>query len=61
MTVHSLPSALALSCNRPNFFPGLLTNGIVLEHAERAVGARAAEGHEEARQGHRHEAHRDGS
>lgn len=30
----------------------LLTNGVVLEHAERAVGTRAAEGHEEARQGH---------
>ena len=42
-------------------FPGLLTNRVVLEHAERAVGTRAAEGHEEAGQGHRHEADRDGS
>ena len=38
-----------------------LTDWIVLEHAERAVGTRAAEGHEEACHGHRHEAHRDGS
>ena len=47
--------------NRYPEFPGLLTNRVVLEHAERAVGTRAAEGHEEAGQGHRHEADRDGS
>lgn len=41
--------------------PGALTNRIVLEHAERAVSTRTAEGHEEACHGHRHEAHRDGS
>ena len=42
-------------------FPELLTDRVILEHAERAVGARAAESHEEARQGHRHEAYCDGS
>lgn len=38
-----------------------LTDWVVLEHAERAVGTRAAEGHEEARHGHGHEAHGDRS